>query len=374
MNFSLGELEDLFLQMQEILNQFETFRYDERMYKIYLGNGDIINYQIPKSSIAHLLGVKIDKLQATSLFKSTDSISLLKELCENPYRIYTSANKGIISYDSIFSQFIKAKVDYFFNNIKINIYDTLFVVKYSKERIYYMGENGENYDYIIVKEDQNKRIGILCLKNNGDFYVPMSNQVFINFESAKEAIKKLVLNQDITIISGCSILNEYDEFNKPINLRLDIKHKKVQLLGQISKEFNAHTDILKDYIHYLGKAIGNLNDRAENENLIPSIVKRMKEGKAINQTMYENTEFFQIVQAYNDSLHEELSKSTGKKYSELISELKELKEQLAILKKEHETLSTQFFELQVQNEQTNEKNKVLNQKLNAIVRIIGPES
>ena len=87
MNFNLSELENLFEEMNEIINYFEMSQYQNRRYRIFLGNGDRINYSIPNDSIAHLLGVNTNYLISTGRFNSTNSFDLLKEMVVNPYRI-----------------------------------------------------------------------------------------------------------------------------------------------------------------------------------------------------------------------------------------------------------------------------------------------
>jgi len=87
MKFNLSELEHLFSEINEIINFIELSEYQNRRNRVFLGNGDKINFSVPNDTIAHLLGVNTNYLVSTGRFNSTYSFDILKEMCENPYRI-----------------------------------------------------------------------------------------------------------------------------------------------------------------------------------------------------------------------------------------------------------------------------------------------
>ena len=72
-------------------------------------NNSNINYSIPNESIAHLLGINTNYLISTSRFNATNSFDLLKEMCENPFRINQLYNEGIIKYEYLFLWSTKKK-------------------------------------------------------------------------------------------------------------------------------------------------------------------------------------------------------------------------------------------------------------------------
>ena len=121
MNYNLGQLEKMFEDIKEIINFIDLSQYQNRRHRIFLGNDDKFNFSIPNDSIAHLLGINTNYLSSTGRFNSTYSFDLLKEMCDNPFRINQLYNEGIIKYEYLFSPFILNKIEGFRENIKINI-------------------------------------------------------------------------------------------------------------------------------------------------------------------------------------------------------------------------------------------------------------
>lgn len=121
MNFNLSELEDLFYSMKCVVDYMVNSNYEDRRFKIYLSNGQYLNFSINNNNLAHLLGVNTTYLVSTGLFKSTNSFELLNELIENSNKIHKLSNEGIIDYNMLFSKHIINKVLGFIENIKLNI-------------------------------------------------------------------------------------------------------------------------------------------------------------------------------------------------------------------------------------------------------------
>ena len=134
MTFNLSKLENLFEQIQEIADFMEQSRYENRRYKLFLGNDERFTFYVPKESIAHLLGINTTTLISTGRFNSTKSFELLKEMCENPYRIYRMIKDNQLDSNKLFSPHILNKIEGFKDNIKMN-FDTIeFVCKYDKDK------------------------------------------------------------------------------------------------------------------------------------------------------------------------------------------------------------------------------------------------
>ena len=217
MEFNLGKLEEIFYNIQDIIEYFEQIKCDRNKNIIFLGNGERLNLQIPKECIAHLLGINTNYLTSLGYFKNTNSYYLLKELSENAYTINNMHNKGIIDYDKLFSPFVEEKIKSFKDNIKINIFETELVVKYNIERTYGVTERQEKCDYIIVKKSNNNWNVLQLIKNtyssSFDYFVPMSNQVFEDYGEMIEYLKPVVKNQEITLLSGVLLKNDYSQKN-----------------------------------------------------------------------------------------------------------------------------------------------------------------
>ena len=110
MNYNLSELESLFEEIKEIINFIELSKYQNRRNRIYLSNGDRLNFSVPNNTIAHLLGINTNYLMSTGICASTSSFNILKEMCENAYRINKAHKDGILSYEQLFSPYLKQKL------------------------------------------------------------------------------------------------------------------------------------------------------------------------------------------------------------------------------------------------------------------------
>ena len=102
MKFNLGELESLFEKIKDIIDYVESAKLKDRRMNLFLGNGDKILFSIPNNTVAHLLGIDTNYLISTGLYNNQNSFELLKEMCENPYKIHKANVDGIINYDHLF--------------------------------------------------------------------------------------------------------------------------------------------------------------------------------------------------------------------------------------------------------------------------------
>ena len=233
MNMNYSELETLLSKIQEIINYVECAALKDRRTSLYL-SGDIeyLTYNVPEYAIAHLVGVDTNYLMSTGQFKETSSFGLLKELVQNAYKINKLHNEGHINYDKLFSKHINEKIDIFKENMKINIYQTEFMCKYDKNRSFYNSNINENCDYIIVKKYEDEKIGIILLSKNNNLCVPISNRIYNNMEEAKEYLSKLLIAQEITLLSGCNTYHIYEDYERKFILKPFYKKEKFEALEE----------------------------------------------------------------------------------------------------------------------------------------------
>lgn len=341
MNFNLSELENLFEEMNEIINYFEMSQYQNRRYRIFLGNGDRINYSIPNDSIAHLLGVNTNYLMSSGRFNSTNSFDLLKEMVENPYRINKLCSEGIIKYDYLFSPFIYNKILGFKDNMRLSAVDTEIICKYKQERAFIEDTKSEKYDYIIIKKYEDGKIGIIGLVSKENYYVPMSNQLFNSFEEAKETLDKYLRNQEVTIITGLRTFNAVTDFDKTITVFPHEKDSKIENASRYTNEFNCTLDVSKEARFLLQSVMKSRNNHFEDIDLINIIVESIKNGKLIDIELFRNTNLSRIIETFNDFLCENrINKddSVTETYSKIKSDLVELKTRLLNVEEENEKL------------------------------------
>ena len=331
MNFNLGDLERLFDDIKEIINFIEISQYQNRRHRIFLGNGDRLNFSIPNDTISHLLGINTNYLISTGRFNSTNSFEVLKEMCENPYRINQLYNDGIIKYENLFSPFIINKLEGFRENIKINIEETEMVCKYNSSRTFISEENTQKYDYIIIKKYQDGKIGILGLVNKESYYVPMSNQLFASFEEAKETLDSYIKNQEVSIITGVNVFNTETDFDKTYYLSLNNKINKIKNIKECKKIFNCSLDLSGDYEYTISRLVQNRTDYYEDNDLIDIIVNSIKEGKLIDTNVFRDTNLSKIIETFNDYLCETQigrNSSVSESYTQMKKDLEHLRNKL----------------------------------------------
>ena len=64
-----SEFENLVEKIKTCLDWYRKRNFDDKVYKLYLANGERINVIFPKQTIAHLLGIKTEYLKSTKLLK-----------------------------------------------------------------------------------------------------------------------------------------------------------------------------------------------------------------------------------------------------------------------------------------------------------------
>ncbi len=377
MNLKLAELENLFEKIQNIIDYMLNSNYEDRRFKLYLSNGQVINFSINNSTLAHLLGININYLISTRLFNSTNSFDLLQMLVENPNRIHKLHNERIIDYNLLFSKHIINKVSHFTENIKLGIKDIEFVCKYEKERTYGVNEFCKDYDYIIVQKLSDEKIGVLCLvKNNGD-YAPMSNQIYDNYDSFIEKYKDIIKFQEITLVSTIAVSNVYTDYFKNIYLNLQEKGYKVNNLKLYKKDLNCSIDVSNDLCYAINKMKENVADKNESNSLIDTIIEAIANNKFIDINLFENSYLFGIVFAWNEFLSSNGNNFNPSNLSEKMSKLKALKEQVNSLTNENEELKNnnqslieENDKLSSENNKLTDENKELIEAQNKIFQII----
>ena len=371
MSFKLSELEDLFKNIENVLNQYEESRYANKFNTMYLANGEQVYYSIRKDSVAHLLGINTTYLISTGLYKEKSSYDLLKAMLENPYKIYSNESKGIIKYDSLFSKHIYKKVDSFLNNIKLNVLEIEFVCSYNKERSYHLEDKIENCDYIVVRKYKNGSIGVLTFVKNESYYQPMSNRIYDDFESSREDLKHMLNNQVITIVTGISFDNACRENASKFYLYSKDQMPKIENLKYYSNEFNCIPNTISQHIYSLKYQNKNYADKIDENSLIDYIADSILQGKPI-ETDNEDTRFIKIINAYNDHLFSYSIEDGQETYTEQRKKIKKLEEQISELTElKNQLISTNEYILN-ENTMLKSENEEKSNQLTKILEILKP--
>lgn len=368
------EFENLLMNISDKLSYYEYEKIYDKTYSLLLANGEKINIKFPHYCIPHLLGININYLDATSCFNVHNAFDLVKQLCDNEYRVYTEMKKGNIFFEQLFSSHVDAKVESFIENTKVNIYNLDFICKYDKSKTFIEGEIGYDFDYILAKKGQNNEIYILGLVKNDkqNFYVPMSNQYFDNIEEATNKIARYLKNQTITFISSLSVPNFKNFYLQP-----NIKYKKVDRLMQLVEKFDAQVNVSGDYKWMLTKYLdgGSINNEFSN-----IICEAIKKGEFITPEMFGISDFnmlnyslTNIILSFNDFLlsnSKNLNISNSSSYSDTISELTEIKKLCETYKTRNEELESDNKTLISKNEQLSNENNEYKETFNKVYKLM----
>lgn len=374
MKFSLSELEELFKRINEIIEYIEETGFANRRLKLFLSNGEALNFSLQNKFIPHLLGIDTNYLNSTSIFKSKSSFDLLKEFTESAYKIHNLSNNGIINYDCLFSKYILSKVENFKENIMLDTREVEFVCKYDKARTYGTDLIEYDCDYFIFKRLNNEKYGLLSLVNNDGYYVPMSSQIYNSYDEVMKKLELLTKFQEITLLNGVKLTNITQiDFSKEFHLKLDDKKTKIEKLKVYKNRFNCSIDITSDSTFTMDKFQKNYGDKDEIYRLVEIISKCISEGKIIATSEIGNTTLLPIITAFNDFLYSneyEATESNGNTYTSLIENLNTFKRRVQELEKENSELSTNYKSLCEENNRLSSENAKLNKAQDEIFEIV----
>ncbi len=343
------EDEDAFYSFGE--TNYKRIRLDRRKIMLFLSNGDVVNYTINKSNLAHLLGVNTDYLLSTGLYNESNSYDLLKKFLCNTGNIYKMYKDGIIDLNKLLSPYIEKKINAFTTNSFVNINNCEFVCKYDSNRTYGFNNESFNMDYIIVQKNENKYYLSILAKEDSGIYVPMSNQVFDSYEDLVNKFFPIIANQELTFIHGASIKQGYSE-PKKLWLNAETRNERLCLLQKHSREFECIPNVLSTYLYSLKIISGNRDENNINNELFNKISVLIENKKVINinklgfQEEDISSEIYNLVNSYNNSLFDNNSFDEGKLFTDIQEKNKDLKKELkeALSKIEELTSKYNFLE------------------------------
>lgn len=372
-----NELEQLLNNIFDSISYYKYENINERSYYLILANGERITVEFPEYAVSHLLGVDTNYAQSTGLFKEKKSMPLLKEICENEFRVYNNMRDGIISEKNLFSDYVERKIVSFRENLKDDVYSNEFVVKYDKSKAYLLGNQAISFDYLLCRKNFEGGYFVLGLiKNDNNIYVPRTNQYFVSKEELYEKYSKLLTNQSFTFISSVKARN----FNT-FNLNASAKYQKTSILEEYSSKFGGSVDVTGEYKFCLNKYRDNLSTgiilTREYENIITCC---MENGDIIEPELFGlkcfetmNGSLVNIIMSYNNmitSSNIKKSNSANTKYSDAIEELKKLKEKCKKLEIKNESDLLKIESLEKDNELLNDSNKQYSKCISEVEKII----
>ena len=250
------EFEQIIVKLEEAVKLYKKsdYRYNEN--KLYLSNGQILEFMFKSENIPHLLGINISALRNSKILSSNKPLDMLEELIQRYTAIYQKFVRGELIYSDVVSPYIKEKIESFETVLKCDINDIYFVSEYSLPRAYLNGErNNYGCQYYIAFEDGKSEIIFLGLKKPDDqyYYSPSSIISPSDEKSSDKLLADLISNQRVMIVN-CVVRKNIGIFNY---LKNADKLILAQRLVNLTNEYNGHLMLSNDFIYNLKKLMSS---------------------------------------------------------------------------------------------------------------------
>lgn len=327
------EYDELIEKIKENVDWYEKRNFDDREYNLTLDNGERLKICFTHKTIAHLLGINTEYLKATGIFPK-DSYDIIKQMCNDSYRLYNMINQGNLTYDSFISDYAFEKLEGFQNICGIDVYNMEFICKYSKEFSYITGHPQLEADYFIGYRAPNG-LFVIGLKKNGPNYYPMTNRyIEYNDEESMKFLKQMLENQKITMPTVSSIFfKENGTYSRALYLDYNKKTSKIKSLNTYAKEYNATVDVSVGYSFVIEKLLKQFDSKNALFPALKSIFEKVSKRVMIDVTDIE-LEFGELpedilclIDNYNKSLNVDISAALDEHTKQVINERDRLSEE-----------------------------------------------
>lgn len=367
-----SQYDELIEKIRDNIEWYEKRNFDDKVFNLRLDNGEKLKIIFSHNSVAHLLGIQTEYLKTTGLFPS-DSYDILKQLCNDSYRLYNQVVQGHITYDSFISDYASEKLEGFQNICGIDLYNMEFVCKYSKEYSYITGYPQLEADYYIGYRNNNS-LYILGLKRNGAYYYPMTNRyIDCKDEEGLKFLKQMLENQKLTMPVLSSIyFKESGTYSRNLYLDYQKKAAKLRTINNYAKKYNSSVDVSVGYSYVLEKLLKQFDSKNVLFPALKSIFEKVSKRIRIDLTDIElefgelPEDILVLIDSYNSSLnvdisaaldeHTKLVEEENQKLRESngknLEELEELKRQLLEAKNTINTLQSENSEYKQREEET----------------------
>ena len=328
------EYDELIENIRECLEWHTRRNFNDLAYNLVMDNGEKIRIVFNNSSVAHLLGINTEYLKSTGMFND-NSYEILKQVCNNSYRLYNMINQGHLKYDSFISDYADEKVIGFKKICGIDLYNVEFICKYDKARSYDTGNIEQVADYYIAYRAENG-LFVVGLKRNGLYYYPMTNR-YVNFESEKDIdfLKALLKNQHITMPKLTNIYYFNTGTNsKPMYIDYHKKSSMLRTLNEYRRKYDAETDVLEGYQTVNEKLLRMFGNADSSNQIYSKGFERISKRCIIDIKELEielggvlPEEILTYINIYNNSINENIDAALDEHTKNIISERNKLSEE-----------------------------------------------
>ncbi|MBE6161038.1 MAG: hypothetical protein E7158_02290 [Firmicutes bacterium] len=353
-------------KLKEMVEYYENSITRNNRIKMYLANGDVINYTVTNHNIAHLLGVNTQILISNKIVKSTDSYGALKELINDSYGTYNAIEK-FNGFGSVFSTYIDDKIDAFKKQIdNPNILKYEFVCKYDRSKNYTEKKvDGLTADYYLASKDENDNIILLGLvRQNEEYdnciYIPQTTRVI-----KEEQLYGLLNGQEITYVSKSVINNPYNGYTGEFIVKNIDTYRLLEILYSYQNMTGAIPNTIKNHIYqmkYLSKFISNNRIQSKELEIIFEKISYAISNNIIINLEEEELEkldisIIELVKEHND-IHLSSSKvdlySKGE-FSKVVEDKDKYRKELENIKEVLQHQRVENEDLKLENEQLKEQ-------------------
>lgn len=363
-----AEFDQIIERLHNLVEKYENNVLHYNQYQFYLANGERISFEITSQSIAHLLGIKLDFLRATKLFKNQDSYSLLKEFLDNAYFVYRQVQEGHLTYSTMFSDHLEEKLDAFEKTIYyFSPNDIEFICKYNKSKTYQSGEE-KNYpcDYFIAKKSNSGDIYLLGLIQQGNQYNPMTNITFVKDESQVSHLEHLLVNQTLTYANSILVNNPVTNFRNNAHMHQEMKLEQIKKMRKYAGYANGVAIDTSSETQFALTGISLKESKLNAYKLIfQQLSQTIAQHEIFNIEQIEDStmeqldeEMIQMIGTYNNAVCQGENTSAQTTYTNLLEQYRALaiqvnglNEQLKQAQEESTKYQEQVQELQVKNAQ-----------------------
>lgn len=361
------EFNDLIDRIANCFDWYCRKRFEDTRYNLFLSNGDNISIEFNRRSVPHLLGINVDFLRSTGLYKG-NAYEILEEIITNSDRLYSQIKNGYLSRDNVFSKYIDKKLNNFKNICGINIFDIEFVVDYSSKNSYITGQEKLDGDYYIATRINYDTLSIVGFRCGDNVCFPITNvELDLNSKEARSFLFQLLSNQSLTTVQTLKkdtfLGNSVD--SKSFYYNNDVKMRKLGLLENYADDYNCRISTNRDCMFYLNK-VSNLYASLNSLWLVlEEITGFIESGKPIDKAYLENKydvlkpSVVKLIDAYNSKLPEFFdNKSLIDMFVDAKSEIAKLNDLYSEVSGSVNRLSSDISDIEFEKEDLQKRNKV----------------
>ncbi len=350
---------DMIDKLNNCVDYYENKDFPYTIFYLELANGDQIKIKFDEHNIPHLLGINIDYLRSSGVYTGK-AYDILLDILDNPNKLANKIERGLLNYESIFSDHIEDKIKNFQKICGIEIFNIEFIVKYKKDKNlrsdtplddgYYIGyTNGDELNVVGFEKNDEK-----------DMYYPRTSRMIKNDTiDSNTFLNRLFNNQSATIVEMLK-KHKFDDSGNIIKQRFFYNNRnkigKLMMCKRYTEMYNGVTDTISSNIFYVEKVLNLNEEKRINSEILIELTDKIKNKKIIDYSKlkekYETIDdsIISLVGAYNDSLVED--NTSNYSYQDLITKYEECKERLL---KQEQLITT-----------INKKNQSLTERLNEV--------